>query len=107
MRDIGAAAGEPSMGADPGLAAERVDYEAAVVGESWQIGAREIEARFQQGVLDKSGAGLVRNLIVDRSLAQRYRREPVVAQEQPVFVELGGIGGGNQQRLHRVNGARL
>ena len=43
-------------------------------------------------------------MIVDAGLAQRYRRKTVVAQQQPIFVELGGIGGGNQQRFHRVDG---
>ena len=58
MRDLGGAtAGKPSMRANAGLAAERVDHEPAVVGDGREIGAREIEARLEQRVRGKGGTG--------------------------------------------------
>src|SRR5579862_9083013 len=95
-------AAEPSMRSHAGLAAERVDHQAAVIRDRRQIGAGEIEACLEQRVLDKGGAGFFRRAIVKAGLAQRQRREAEAAQQQPVLVELGGIGGGDQQRFHRA-----
>src|SRR5208282_3525921 len=85
---------QPSMRPDAGLAAERVDLEAAVVGQRRNPGAIEIEARLDQRVLGEGRASFFRSF-GDSKIAERdqFKLKADVAQDQSILGQLRPIGG--------------
>src|SRR5712672_2723230 len=84
----------------PGLTAERVDFESAVVGERRGMRALEIKARLDTRVLLERRAGLFRHVTYS-SVGERYEIQLEIAQQQPILGKFRGIGGRDQQPSHR------
>ncbi len=85
------------MRPDAGLSAERVDFEAAVVGQRRNPGAIEIEARLDQRVLSESRASLFRSF-GNSKIGERdqFKLKADVSQDQSILGKLRPVGSRNQ-----------